>query len=229
MGFMRIYCVRIGEKYGQQYEDYINDKLSDYEVIWIKEPIRPNIPLQWNKMIAMNDDSDEPILVLDIDKLFINDYKEAIEYPIKHGEFLAAPYWWGSGTIPMSGGFYKFYPKECKYIYDNYMENIDYYTNYYIKNGYTTGPVNGEFLYVHDMIQKELKLKFLPDSWVTRWNADWEADTSDKYLIGKKYHVLTGSPLFENETFNSDIKMVHFTHSLNKPHEWKIYEKYRKL
>ena len=91
--------------------------------------------------------------------IFINDYKEAIEYPIKHGEFLAAPYWWGSGTIPMSGGFYKFYPKECKYIYDNYMENIDYYTNYYIKNGYTTGPVNGEFLYVHEMIQKELKLK----------------------------------------------------------------------
>ena len=84
MGPVRIYCVRIGDKYGQQYEDYMNEKLADYEVIWIKEPIKPGVPLQWNKMAAMNDDSDEPVLVLDIDKLLINDYKEAIEYPIEH-------------------------------------------------------------------------------------------------------------------------------------------------
>lgn len=200
---MRIYCVRIGEKYGQQYEDYMNDKLSDYEVIWIKEPIRPNIPLQWNKMAAMNDDSNEPILVLDIDKLLINDYKEAIEYPIKHGEFLAAPNPWSKSKIAMSGGFYKFYPRECKYIYDTYINNIDYHTNYYIKNGYTIGPVNGEYLFVHDMIQKKLKLKLLPDAWVTRGDSESRA-----------------------AAFDSNIKFVHFTGSLNKPHEWKRYDEY---
>ena len=200
---MRIYCVRIGEKYGQQYEDYMNDKLSDYEVIWIKEPIRPNIPLQWNKMAAMNDDSNEPILVLDIDKLLINDYKEAIEYPIKHGEFLAAPNPWSKSKIAMSGGFYKFYPRECKYIYDTYINNIDYHTNYYIKNGYTIGPVNGEYLFVHDMIQKKLKLKLLPDAWVTRGDSESRA-----------------------AAFDSNIKFVHFTGSLNKPHEWKKYDEY---
>ena len=200
---MRIYCVRIGNKYGQQYEDYMNDKLSDYEVIWIKEPIRPNIPLQWNKMAAMNDDSNEPILVLDIDKLLINDYKEAIEYPIKHGEFLAAPNPWSKSKIAMSGGFYKFYPRECKYIYDTYINNIDYHTNYYIKNGYTIGPVNGEYLFVHDMIQKKLKLKLLPDAWVTRGDSESRA-----------------------AAFDSNIKFVHFTGSLNKPHEWKRYDEY---
>ena len=203
MGSMRIYCVRIGDKYGQQYEDYMNDKLSDYEVIWIKEPIKSNVPLQWNKMAAMNDDSDEPVLVLDIDKLLINDYKEAIEYPIEHGEFLAAPYHWGNSKIPMSGGFYKFYPRECKYIYDTYINNIDYYTNYYIKNGYTIGPVNGEFLFVHYMIQRQLKLKLLPDAWVTRGDSE--------------------SP---DAAFDSDLKLVHFTGSLNKPHEWKKYDEY---
>ena len=200
---MRIYCVRIGNKYGQQYEDYMNYKLSDYEVIWIKEPIRPNIPLQWNKMAAMNDDSNEPILVLDIDKLLINDYKEAIEYPIKHGEFLAAPNPWSKSKIAMSGGFYKFYPRECKYIYDTYINNIDYHTNYYIKNGYTIGPVNGEYLFVHDMIQKKLKLKLLPDAWVTRGDSESRA-----------------------AAFDSNIKFVHFTGSLNKPHEWKRYDEY---
>ena len=226
MGAMKIYCVRIGDKYGQQYEDYMNEKLADYEVIWIKEPIKPNVPLQWNKMVAMNDDSDEPVVVLDIDKIFINDYKEALDYPIKPGEFLAAPYWWGNGRIPMSGGFYKFYPKDCKYIYNNYINNIDYYTNYYIKNGYTTGPVNGEFLYVHYMLQRELKLITLPDAWVTRWTSE-EFDLSGEHRsnLEHRYRKATGNYLHRDE-FNPMIKIVHFTNSLNKPHEWKKYDEY---
>ena len=226
MGAMKIYCVRIGDKYGQQYEDYMNEKLADYEVIWIKEPIKPNVPLQWNKMIAMNDDSDDPVAVLDIDKIFINDYKEALDYPIKPGEFLAAPYWWGNGKIPMSGGFYKFYPKDCKYIYNNYINNIDYYTNYYIKNGYTIGPVNGEFLYVHYMLQRELKLITLPDEWVTRWTSE-EFDLSGEHRsdLKHRYRTATGNYLYKDE-FNPMIKIVHFTNSLNKPHEWKKYDEY---
>jgi len=224
---MRIYCVRIGDKYGQQYEDYMNDKLSDYEVIWIKEPIKSNVPLQWNKMAAMNDLSNDPVAVLDIDKLFINDYKEAIEYPIDHGEFLAAPYWWGNGKIPMSGGFYKFYPRECKYIYNAYINNVDDYTNYYIKHGYTTGPVNGEFMFVHDMIQRELKLKTLPNEWVTRWTSE-EFDESGEHRsnLEDRYKKATGNEYLYKDEFHPDIKIVHFTNSLNKPHEWKKYDEY---
>jgi hypothetical protein len=227
MGSMRIYCVRIGDKYGQQYEDYMNDKLSDYEVIWIKEPIKSNVPLQWNKMAAMNDLSNDPVAVLDIDKLFINDYKEAIEYPIDHGEFLAAPYWWGNGKIPMSGGFYKFYPRECKYIYNAYINNVDDYTNYYIKHGYTTGPVNGEFMFVHDMIQRELKLKTLPNEWVTRWTSE-EFDESGEHRsnLEDRYKKATGNEYLYKDEFHPDIKIVHFTNSLNKPHEWKKYDEY---
>ena len=204
MGAMKIYCVRIGDKYGQVYEDYYNRKLSDYEVIWVKKPIKPNIPLQWNKMTAMNDDGDEPVLVLDIDQLFINDYKKALDYPIEPGEFLACSYHWGKGaTTPMSGGYYKFYPKEAKYIYETYMNDIDYWTNYYIKNGSIPGPVAGEFLYVYEQMSKKLKLKLLPDEWVARCDAEWP-----------------------DQTFPSERKLVHFTHSLNKPHEWRGYAKY---
>ena len=115
MGVMKIYCVRIGDKYGQQYEDYYErESYQTTKSYGYIEPLKPNVPLQWNKMQAMNDDGDEPVLVLDIDQLLINDYKEALDYPIEPGEFLAAPYHWGNGqTTPMSGGFYKFYPREC--------------------------------------------------------------------------------------------------------------------
>jgi hypothetical protein len=203
VGAVRIYCVRIGDKYGQLYEDYINEKLSDYEVIWIKEPIAKGSPLQWNKMAAMNDNSDEPVVVLDIDQLLINDYKEALDYPIKPGEFLACPYHWGNAKIPMSGGFYKFYPKECKYIYNEFINRIDHWTTHYIKNGYTTGPVGGEFLFVYEQMSKKLKLKLLPDVWIERYTSDWP-----------------------DKTFNQDTKMLHFTNSLNKPHEWSEYKNY---
>jgi len=204
MDTMRIFCVRIGDKYGQLYEDYMNEKLADYEVIWIHEPISPKIPLQWNKIAAMNDLSNDPVVVLDIDQLLINDYKEALDYPIEHGEFLAAPYTWGNGKIPMSGGFYKYFPRECKYIYNEYINNVDHWTNYYIKHGYTTGPVNGEFLYVYEQMSKKLKLKLLPDSWITRCSSEEPS-----------------------KTFSQDTKMVHFTNSLNKPHEWSEYETFK--
>ena len=226
---MKIYCVRIGDKYGQQYEDYMNDKLSDYEVIWIKEPIKPNVPLQWNKMVAMNDDSDEPVVVLDIDKIFINDYKEALDYSIKPGEFLAAPYWWGNGKIPMSGGFYKFYPKDCKYIFDKFMSDPHHWQHYYIKNGTTKGPVNGEQYFVEDSVKENLELITLPDAWFTRWVTDesinygknmtkWQIELTNKYndITGNDYIYLGGE-------FHEDIKFVHFTHSLNKPHLWEDY------
>ena len=203
MGIMRIYCVRIGEKYGPLYEDYINEKLADYEVIWIHQPIKPNVPLQWNKIVGFNDLSNDPIAIMDIDQLLINDYKEALDYPIEPGEFLAAPYHWGNAKIPMSGGFYKFYPRECKYIYNEFINRIDHWTSHYIKNGYTTGPVGGEFIFVYEQMSKKLKLKLLPDPWIERCNSEWP-----------------------DKTFDQDTKMVHFTHSLNKPHEWSGYSEY---
>ena len=53
---MKIFCVRIGEKYGQEYETYINEKLSRYDITWIREPFDSRIKLQWNKMYAMSKD-----------------------------------------------------------------------------------------------------------------------------------------------------------------------------
>ena len=45
---MYIVCVRIGEKYGIEYENYLERKLSDHKFIWIREPYNPLVKLQWN-------------------------------------------------------------------------------------------------------------------------------------------------------------------------------------
>ena len=91
---MKIFVVRIGEKYGPEYETYLEKKLSDYELVRIHEPYHPDVTLQWNKMWGMQLDIDEPICVMDIDILLVNDYKKVFDYPIKPGQFLAMPGWW---------------------------------------------------------------------------------------------------------------------------------------
>ena len=146
---MKIVAVRIGDKYGPEYEEYLESKLPEYEFIWVREPIREDVILQWNKMYGMSLDIDEPICVMDIDIILTNDYKEVFEFPIKRGEFACMPGWWREDAkdevpYPMNGGFFKYYPKDCRYIYDEFMSNTDHWQQYYIKNGVTKGPVNGE-------------------------------------------------------------------------------------
>ena len=230
---MKIFAVRIGDRYGPEYEKYLEDKLPEYEFVWIREQINSKVLMQWNKMYAMNTGIDEPVCVMDIDMLLINDYKKIFEYPIERGEFLSIPGWWRDTEregYSLNGGFFKHYPTDCQYIYDKFMQDIDYWQNYYIKNGVTKGPINGEQYFVEDSVNEKLKLKLIPTSWVTRWCSDeavingqdmhtWQSKTMTKYqkLTGNEYIYLGGE-------FHPDIKLVHFTHHANKPHNWEGYK-----
>ena len=109
------------------------------------------------------------------------------------------------------------------------MKDPGYWQKYYIKNGTTRGPINGEQYFVEDSVRERLKLKLLPCSWFTRWTMgdlinkklreDWETQITNKYksVTGNNYIYLGGE-------FHPDIKFVHFTHRMNRPHEWKDYE-----
>jgi hypothetical protein len=232
---MKIIAVRIGDRYGPEYETYLESKLPEYEFIWIREPIRSDVVLQWNKMYGMNLDIDEPVCVMDIDVLLVGEYKKVFKYPIKQGEFLAMPGWWrdtNKEKYKINGGFFKYYPKDCKYIYDEFMSNTDKWQRYYIDNGITNGPVNGEQYFVEDHVRQKLKLKLLPNAWFTRWMSSENNGMTEKqyrtwqYNITKKYCDLTGNDYLFMGDFHSDIKFIHFTHMLNKPHSWKHYSEY---
>ena len=213
---MKIYCLRIGNKYGPEYEDYINEKLKDYEVIWIREAPRKDIPLQWNKINLMNLDIDEPIVALDIDVILTGNYKELFDYPIQRGELVGIPQWWSSRypQWKLNGGFQKYYPKDCKFIYDIFYENPKHWMMHYIREGLTIGPVNGEQFFVEEHAKKKLKVTSVPSKWVTRWTADDGINNA----ITDKFKDISNKKLFSNDEFNDDIKLVHFTTSLNKPH-----------
>ena len=232
---MKIVAVRIGERYGPEYETYLESKLPEYEFIWIRQPIRNDIKLQWNKMYGMSLDIDEPICVMDIDVLLVGDYKKVFEYPVEPGEFIAMPGWWrdtNQEKYKINGGFFKYYPKDCRYIYEEFMNNTDKWQQHYIENGTTNGPVNGEQYFVEDHVRQKLNLKLLPNSWFTRWMSSKNNGMSERqykdwqYKITKKYCDLTGNDYLFMGEFHSDIKFVHFTHMLNRPDSWKYYSKH---
>ena len=230
---MKIFAVRIGTKYGSEYETYLEERLPEYDFHWIREPYYHGVQLQWNKMWVMSLDIDEPVCVMDIDVLLVSDYKKVFDYPIERGEFVAMPGWWRDTKkegYSLNGGFFKYHPIDCNYIYEKFMSDINYWQQYYIKNGVTKGPVNGEQYFVEDSVKEKLTLKLLPNEWFTRWVVDetinygknmnrWQGQITSKYrkLTGNDYIYLGGE-------FHPDIKFVHFTHSLNKPHEWKDYD-----
>jgi len=232
---MKILTVRIGEKYGPEYETYLEKKLPNHEFIWVREPYDDGVVLQWNKMWGMQLDIDEPICVMDIDVLLVNDYERVFNYPIERGQFLAMPGWWRdtekNGYV-INGGFFKYYPRDCKYIFEKFMSDPHYWQHYYIDNGTTKGPVNGEQYFVEDSVKEKLELVTLPEAWFTRWVTDesivygksmltWQVQLTNKYneITGNDYIYLGGE-------FHEDIKFVHFTHSLNKPHLWEDYMKH---
>jgi len=105
---MKIIAIRIGDRYGPEYEKYLEEKLPEYEFIWIRKPIRDDVLLQWNKMYAMSLDIDEPVVVMDIDVLLTGNYKDLFEYPIKKGQFVSIPGWWRdteNKRYKINGGF----------------------------------------------------------------------------------------------------------------------------
>ena len=232
---MKIVTVRIGDKYGPEYETYLEKKLPNHEFIWVRKPYDDRVVLQWNKMWGMQLGIDEPICVMDIDVLLVNDYEKIFDYPVKRGQFLAMPGWWRdtekSGYV-INGGFFKYYPKDCKYIFDKFMSDPHRWQHHYIDNGTTKGPVNGEQYFVEDSVKEKLELVTLPEAWFTRWVTDesivygksmltWQVQLTNKYneITGNDYIYLGGE-------FHEDIKFVHFTHSLNKPHLWEDYMKH---
>ena len=211
----KVLAVRIGDKYGPEHEEYINSKIPNVE--WIHESFDPRVKLQWNKLIGMSYDIDEPLVVIDIDILLLNDYMDLINYPIKPGQFVSMTPWWKESfdlKYKMHGGFQKYYPKDCKYIFNKFMSDPEYWQEYYIKNGTTIGPVNGEQFFVEDSVNEQLTLTYVPQEWIGFWknhpSRKFVAQTNLMYP-GEYYHLGQVHP---------EVRFVHFLSShgiLQKP------------
>ena len=203
----KIYAVRVGDKYGEHYE-----RALPFVDHWIRHE-EAGVRLQWNKLRCFEGEKC-PVIVIDIDLTFMNDYQDLFSLPVERGEFLTTRNWWGQDNpvtmkYKFAGGFYKFWPEDTEYILDIFHEDPLRWQNYYIENGTTVGPVNGEMNFVEDCVRgrignNPLKMKFVPDAWHTKW----KKEPTKKYM----YHM---NKLYDNDylwlgDFHPDIKLVHY-------------------
>jgi len=197
---MDVRAVRIGSKYGREYEEYLESKLPGIQ--FLREN-KDELMLQWNKLHFFNLDVEGPVCVIDIDIELHGDYCQLFEYPIVRGQFLSMRQWWDPNRkCEINGGFYKFYPADTKYIYDKLMKNPEYWMAYYIKQGIKPGPVNGEENFVDMMVRKKLDLKFVPDEWCCRMSNDIKFITRQNKLSKLPYVYL--------DRYHPEVKLVHF-------------------
>ena len=132
---------------------------------------------------------------------------DAINYPIKRGEFLAAKSWWRdtpNKNYSIQGGFQKYYPKDCRYIYDKFISNSKYWMEYYPKQKITI-PGMGEQYFVEDMARQNLVIKHLPDSWITRW----QNQMTQKLVVDLNHHY-PDDWLHLGQKFYQQVRLVHF-------------------
>jgi len=199
-----VYAVRVGDRYGVEYESYLRSKLPHIKFLTSPEP---DLHLQWNKLHFFKLQVKNPIVVIDVDIELHNDYIDLINYPIEPGEFLTLDPWWDpqKQACDINGGFYKFYPSDTKYIYDEFISRPDYWREYYIKQKIKPGPVNGEENFVSYMIKKRLRTKFVPASWFsTMWR-----DPQKKTLsaLTAKY---SGPYIVLGNKIHPQIKLLHY-------------------
>lgn len=211
----RVLVVRVGDRYGPEYETYLDSKIPN--ITWVRQPLTQKIKLQWNKMVGMSLDIDEPIVVMDIDILLQGDYMDMINYPIERGQFVCMNAWWqdtAKEEYCINGGFYKYYPKDCKYIWDKFMDDPEYWQNYYIENGTTHGPVNGEQYFIEDSINQRLQPVYIPQTWYGKFiqnpNRKWIEDCNESYP-GEYFYD------YSTKTFHPEVKFIHYqkSHSLH--------------
>lgn len=165
----------------------------------------------------MSLDMDEPLVVMDVDVILNGNYMDMINYPIERGEFVCMNAWWtdtAKQEYCINGGFYKYYPKDCKYIWDKFMEDPEYWQNYYIENGTTHGPVNGEQYFIEDSINQKLKPVYLPQEWYGKMiqnpTRKWVEECNKAYPGDWFYD-------YNKREFNSEVKFIHYqkSHSLH--------------
>jgi len=198
---LRVYTVRVGDKYGPEYEERIRERIPHIEVLH-EGPWN----LQWNKISFFNVQGPDPVVVLDIDIDLVNDYMDLINYPIERGEFLSMRSWWEDVSgCELNGGFYKFYPDDVRYIYNEFAQAGPFWEQYFIDLGVKPGPVNGEENFVEYMVKKRLDLKFIPDEWCGRM----VKEPTKRWLtrINRKYP----GDYFYLDKVNPDVKILHYT------------------
>ena len=180
------------------------------------------LKLQWHKLNFhqakfANIPIGEKCLILDIDWIVINNIDEILSYSLLPQHLGCFERWWSNRRqwCKLNGGFQMFYMGDTNYLYETFIEQPEYWQEYFINKGEADGPVNGEQNFI-DMHTKHKQ--WLPMEWFAKYGQ--EDDAYQKIQSNWHTYVNSYDPFFFDEEFAESIKMVHFSDSENLIHKY---------
>lgn len=194
--------------------------LSDHSGFWkdiIKIPItKQDRKLQWHKLTYFKKDiiDGEDIILMDIDQVVIRNCDFLFE-PITNKEFRGTHrFWWRwrednqNKKFALSGSIYKFKNGEHEYIVNEFEKDIEYWQEYFIRKGITSGPVNGEQHFVQKMLEdNKTNVSMFPEKYIVKWHKD---DFYIQTCIEHDYKKWSGNKYLLDEDWHEDVKVIHY-------------------
>ena len=178
--------------------------------------IKEDKKLQWYKLdyFKKNIIDGEDIILMDIDQVVIRNCDFLFD-SVDNNEFRGTHrFWWRwredkeNKKFALSGSIYKFKNGEHQYIVDKFEEDIEYWQEYFIKNGTTSGPVNGEQHFVQKMLEdNKTKTSMFPEKYIVKWH---ENDFYIQTCIEHDYKKWSGNSYLLEEDWHKDVKVIHY-------------------
>jgi len=180
-----------------------------------------DVKLHWHKLkffspnFAYQNPGDD-IIVMDIDQIITGNVDDLIGHPVQENELITYGIWWNSEeliekglALETNGGFYKFKSGSLKYVWDNFIENPEYWQMHYYKKGDVHFKYYGEQNYVNWKVFWEGNAKIIktPEKWIGKYHTDYYENT----LLNKKYCDKFKTDYMFLDNVNDNIKVVHFT------------------
>ena len=176
--------------------------------------------LQWYKLdfFKAGFTDYEDIITMDIDLDIVGNVDFIFD---NYSGFVGTHRWWWTWRedrlnmpIALSGTMYKFKNGEHENIVNTFESDIDYWQEYFIKNGVTNGPVNGEQHFVQQMlIDSNTKFSYFPAQHIIKWN---KKDSTMQLKLENAYERYTNNEFIDDQVFDSwhpDIRIVHYAGS----------------
>ena len=171
-----------------------------------------NIVKHWHKLkffspqFAFQQPSDD-IIIMDIDQMIVKNIDELLNWPIKEKELLTYGQWWNN-KLKINGGFYKFKSGSLKFIWDDFIENPEYWQLHYYNTGDVHYKYYGEQNYVNWKIQEhKINLITTPEKWLATYTDDYKRNLELNKIYSKKFDT----DYMILDSINDNIKIIHFT------------------
>jgi len=164
----------------------------------------------------------DDIIIMDIDQVITGNVDDLIGHYVQENELVTYGIWWNRQTIQMAtnalqtnGGFYKFKSGSLSYVWDDFIENPEYWQMHYYNERVVHFPYYGEQNYVNWRAwENKIKIIPTPEEWIGKCDMDMAENTVNNKLYFEEF----GDFMFMDKV-NPNIKVMHFTGLENTIHD----------